>query len=155
MNALEHLEDDARKENIDIIPYHFENERIKGLYCDGVIGISKNIGTSTEKTCILAEEIGHHHTTTGNIIDMSNPSNRKQERRARLWGYDQLIGLQGIINAYVAGCKNRYEMAEYLGVTEEFLQECIDTYCEKYGMGIRLGNYCVTFVPNLMVGKIT
>lgn len=35
--------------------------------------------------CILAEEFGHHYTSFGDIIDLSDPSNRKQEHRARLW----------------------------------------------------------------------
>lgn len=32
------------------------------------------------------------------------------------------------------GCTNRYETAEYLEVTEEFLEECISCYREKYGV---------------------
>lgn len=153
MNAYESLEDEARKDNIDIIPYHFRNDKLKGLYCDGVIGLNKDIDTTTEKACILAEELGHHYTTVGNILDMEDPANRKQERRARLWGYDRLIGLQGLINAYEAGCQNRFEIADYLNVSEKYLQECIDAYSEKYGNGICIKNYSITFVPYLIVGK--
>lgn len=154
MNAYESLEDEARKDSIDIIPYNFRNDKLKGLYCDGVIGLNKDIDTTTEKACILAEELGHHYTTVGNILDLEDPANRKQERRARLWGYDRLIGLHGIINAYEAGCRSSYEIAEYLGVTEEYLQECIGAYREKYGTGARIGEYYVMFEPRVAVGRM-
>ena len=48
----------------------------------------------------------------------------------------KIVGLSGIINAYEAGCRSSYEIAEYLGVTEEYLQECIGAYREKYGTGV-------------------
>ena len=154
MNAYESLEDEARKDSIDIIPYHFRNDKLKGLYCDGVIGLNKDIDTTTEKACVLAEELGHHYTTVGNILDLEDPANRKQERRARLWGYDRLIGLHGIINAYEAGCRSSYEIADYLGVTEEYLQECIGAYREKYGTGARIEEYYVMFEPRVAVGRM-
>ena len=130
-------------------PLKYNNGRIKGKR----IAIRKDIDTTTEKACVLAEELGHHYTTVGNILDLGNPANRKQERRARLWGYDRLIGLQGLINAYEAGCQNRFEIADYLNVSEKYLQECIDAYSEKYGNGICIKNYSITFVPYLIVGK--
>ncbi len=33
---------------------------LKGLYCDGHIRLEKAL-TQSEKTCVLAEELGHHH----------------------------------------------------------------------------------------------
>ena len=44
-----------------------------GLINGDVIGINKKIRSTTERTCILAEELGHHYTTVGNIIDLSDP----------------------------------------------------------------------------------
>lgn len=55
------------------------------------------------KKCVLAEELGHYHTTVGDILDLSTASNQKQEYRARLWTYDKMIGLSGIISAYKTG----------------------------------------------------
>ena len=40
-----------------------------GLISGNRIAIRKNIATTTEKACVLAEELGHHYTTTGNILD--------------------------------------------------------------------------------------
>ncbi len=115
------------------------------------IAIHDRLETTTEKTCVLAEELGHYHTTVGDITDLSDSQNRKQERQARLWGYNKLIGLTGIIQAFRAGCHSRHETAEYLGVTEQFLQECIDCYTEKYGEYTKIDNYIIFFIPNLAV----
>lgn len=105
----------------------------------------------TEKKCTLAEELGHYHTTVGDIIDQSSDSNRKQELRARLWSYNKLIGLHGIISCYKTGCQTAYDMAEHLGVTEEFLQEALQCYRSKYGIYTRFDNYVVYFEPTLSV----
>lgn len=131
-------------------PLKYNNGRIKGKR----IAIRKDIGTTTEKKCVLAEELGHHHTTVGNILDMSDVGNRKQERQARLWGYNKLIGLAGIIKAFEAGCQDRFEVAEYLGVTDEYLCECLEAYRDKYGIGTTVDNYYIMFIPHLAVGKV-
>lgn len=151
MNTYEKLEHKAFMDGIDIIDYDFNSDSIKGLYCDGVIGINKNIKNMTERTCILAEELGHHHTSAGNIIDQTKTENRKQEQRARMWAYNRQIGLSGIIDAYRKGCHNLHEMAECLDVTEEFLQDALEAYRLKYGHYVNVDNYTIYFEPSLMV----
>jgi Zn-dependent peptidase ImmA (M78 family) len=129
------------------LPLQSGDGRIKGKR----IAIRQNIPTLNQKGCVLAEELGHYHTTVGNILDQTNTSNRKQERTARLWAYNKLIGFAGIIRGYQARCQNRHELAEYLDVTEEFLQEAIDCYREKYGMYVNVDNYVIIFDPSLSV----
>ena len=131
-------------------PMNYNNGRIKG----NRIAIRKDIETTTEKACVLAEELGHHYTSVGDIIDMKVAQNRKQERQARFWAYNKLIGLRGIIQAYEAGCQNSYEIAEYLEVTEEYLQDCIECYRDKYGVGVEVDNFYIMFIPYLPVGKM-
>ena len=154
MNNYECLEDEACKDGIEIVNCRFDSLRIKGLYCDKMIGINIDIDSSNEKACVLAEELGHHHTTVGNILDMTDIGNRKQERQARLWGYNKLIGLSGLIKAFEAGCQDRFEVAEYLGVTDEYLCECLDTYRDKYGVGGTMDDYYIMFIPHLAIGKM-
>ena len=154
MNKYEELMIEADNAGISIDEdFHF-NGNLSGLYIDGNIALSDNLKTTTEKACVLAEELGHHYTSVGNIIDMSDVQNRKQERQARLHGYNRMIGLTGLIQAYEAGCTNRYEIAEFLDVTEEYLQECVDCYRDKYGIGTEVDNYYVMFIPNLQILKI-
>ena len=107
-----------------------------------------------EKSCVLAEEIGHYCTTTGNILDQNDTMNRKQEYRARLYGYNLRVGLIGIIKSYEARCRNLHEMAEYLDVPEDYLIEVIDCYRSKYGQYIALDNYMIYFIPQLAVMRI-
>ena len=154
MTELEGLENEARKERVDIISYHFSSNRLKGLYCNNTIALSKKLKSNKERACVLAEELGHYHTTVGDILDQSITENRKQEQRARAWAYNKLVNLQGIINAYEAGCQNLYEASELLDVTEEFLLEALEFYKSKYGISIKIDNYVIYFEPSLGVLKI-
>lgn len=154
VNKLEQLEQEAFEDKVKIHNYYLGEETLKGIYIDGNIAINTSVDTSTEKVCVIAEELGHHHTSVGDIIDMTDTGNRKQERQARLWGYDKLIGLGRLISAYEHGCHDRFELAEYLEVTDEYLHECIECYRDKYGPCVTVGDYYIMFIPNLQVGKI-
>lgn len=123
--------------------------RIKG----NKIAIRKSIKTSTRKACTLAEEIGHFRTSIGDIIDMSDIQKRKQERQARLWAYNDQIGLLGLVSAYEHHCRSAYEIAEYLEVTEDVLLDAVECYRQKYGVYTTVDNYIIYFIPNLMIGK--
>lgn len=133
--------------NVRELPLKERNGLIQGHR----IGIRKDLPTQKEKACVLAEELGHYHTTSGCILDQSDASNRKQEYRARLWGYNHQIGLLGLISAAKAGCHNAYEISEYLDVTEDYLLEALQAYRNKYGTGTMVDNYWITFTPTLQV----
>lgn len=126
-----------------------------GLIKGNRIAIRKDIPTQAEKSCVLAEELGHYFTSAGNILDQTDIVNRKQEYRARLYGYNLQIGLRGIISAHTAGCRNLYEMADYLDITEEYLKEALDCHQSKYGEYVKVDNYMIYFIPSLAVLEIT
>lgn len=145
---LDQLKTEANTKNVEIRTHSFKNSSLKGLYFDGVITINSNaISSTAEMTCIIAEELGHHETSAGNILDQKSIQNRKQELRARQWAYTRLIPLGKIIDVYKARIKGRYEIAEYLGVTEEFLQASIDRYKERYGIFKKVDTYIIIFDP--------
>lgn len=118
-----------------------------GLLKGKRIAIRKDIETQAEKSCVLAEELGHHYTSSGDILDQDNIMKQKQEYRARLYGYNLKIGLTGLISAYEAGCRNLYEVAEFLDATEEYLKDAIDCYHAKYGQYTAVDNYVIYFEP--------
>lgn len=118
-----------------------------GLLKGKRIAIRKDIETQAEKSCVLAEEIGHDRTSSGDILDQDNIMKQKQEYRARLYGYNLKIGLTGLIRAYEAGCRNLYEMADFLDATEEYLKEAIQCYRSKYGVCTAVDNYVIYFEP--------
>ncbi len=130
-------------------PLRANKGRIKG----NRIAIRKDL-TQAEKKCVLAEELGHHYTATGDILDQSTIENRKQEMRGRIVAYNKLVGLRGIIDAYLHNCKNLFETAEYLGVTEEFLNDSLTYYTNKYGVCTQVDNYIIFFQPNIGVMEL-
>ncbi len=141
--SYEKLLNEAQHHEIDTYEKPL-SKRNKGLYADNVIWINKHL-TTEDKTCTLAEELGHYHTSSGDILDQSNISNRKQEKQARNWAYKKLVSLEGIIEAYHAGVQTKYELAEYLNVTEAFLLDALNRYKEEYGISKTLYNYTVFF----------
>ncbi|WP_029516975.1 ImmA/IrrE family metallo-endopeptidase [Paenibacillus polymyxa] len=145
--SYETLSTEAYTQGVDVIEKSLRG-RNKGLYGDGVILLDKRISTLIEKACILAEELGHFHTSSGNILDQKDIRNRKQELRARQWAYQCMIPLDRIVQAHHARISGRYDLAEYLGVTEEFLQAAIDRYTEKYGLSVKADDrHVVLFDP--------
>ena len=152
INTYEALLDEANDIGLTVKekPLKYNNGRIKGSR----IAIRQDITTTAEKSCVLAEELGHYYTTVGDILDQSKPESRKQERQARFWAYNKQIGLIGLVRAFEHGCQNRFEIAEYLEVTEEFLEECIECYRNKYGICKQVDNYLIYFIPQLAVMKL-
>lgn len=122
--------------------------RVKGKR----IAINRNLD-SKQKACALSEELGHYYTTVGNIINLEDTEATKQERTARLWAYDKQVGLSGLIKAYKQGCYDRHTTAEFLNVTEEFLQEALDCYREKYGKEVVVEEYKIHFEPHLYISS--
>ena len=131
-------------------PLKNNNGRVKG----NKIAIRQDINTSAEKACVLAEEMGHYHTSVGRILNQSDAENRKQELRAREWAYDRQVGLIGIVKSFRAGCQTLSEMAEYLEVTEEFLGDALERYRQKYGIYTTIYHYIIYFEPYLAVAEI-
>lgn len=129
-------------------PLQGSNGRIRG----NRIAIRKDMAES-QKACVLAEELGHYHTTVGNILDQTSVENVKQERKARIWAYEKQIGLQGLVDCFESRCRNEYEMAISLGVTEEFLKDAISYYRQKYGVSTEYKHYTIYFEPTLLIHK--
>ena len=98
-----------------------------GLYCDGVAWINQQL-PERRRMCILAEEIGHYETSYGNILDLRDMNNARQELRARKWAYEKIIPLEDILRAAQAGCQRSWEFAEFLDVDEMFMDECLRYY---------------------------
>ena len=146
---LEKIEDSIFNSGIELITYNFKSNNIKAMCSNNIIAISPKITDTREKICILAEELAH---TIINVGDISN--NPKEELKARAIAYNSLIGLNGIVTSYKYGCTNKYDMAEFLEVTESFLEEAINWYKSKYGVSVIHEDYEIRFIPNLSVNEI-
>lgn len=120
---------------------------LKGLYFDDYICVCNSIETTAEKTCVLAEELGHFFTTQGDILDQTSLHNQKQEEKARRWATNALIDPHRLIDAFRHGVRNRWELAQFLEVTEEFIDESLIHMSKLYGNQFAFGEYIVHFEP--------
>lgn len=98
-----------------------------GLYADGCVWINQDM-PSNRKACVLAEEVGHYETSSGNILDQTNTGNRKQELTARKWAYNKVVPEEKISEAISAGYTEVWEIADHLDVDEQFLREALKYY---------------------------
>lgn len=119
---------------------------IKGLYCDGTVALNEDM-THVEKSCVLAEEIGHHCTSSGDILGSDRHHESITGISSTILRIQSKNWLTGLIRAYEAGCRNIFEMAEYLDATEEYLKEALLCYKSKYGICTAVDNYIIYFEP--------
>lgn len=142
-----------KAENLGLKVKEF-NLKTKDGYCKGDrIIINNNLLTNVEKKCILAEEIAHYELTVGDITEQKIIENRKQEIKARRHSYKFLVEPIDLIYAFRSGVKNRYELAEFLDVTEEILESIISEFRKIYGTGVQMYDYYLQLEPFLGVCK--
>lgn len=118
-----------------------------------VILINKNIKSIIEKRMIMAEEIGHYFTTYGDISNQENTYSRKLEKIARRWAYERLVSVDLLVEAFEKGITDKFELADFLNVSERFLDYAVGYYKHKHGDYCTAGNYKVYFDP-LRVTKL-
>lgn len=145
---------EAEEEGLEVYEHKFNTARLKGLCVGNVITLNSSIETDAERFCILAEEIGHYYTTVGNILNQNDSINRKREKLARGWAYEKIMPLSKLIEACETGVRNRHELAEFLGVTEDFIEEALKYYKDKYGLYTECGKYAVYFEPLNVLRKL-
>lgn len=146
MNQIKELIALIEEEKIDLVRMPLNGD-IKGLYGDNMIAISTEVSSEKEYACILAEELGHYYTSSGNILDQSNVKNRKQELRARVWAHQYVIKVEDLLLAYKFGCRHLHEIAEFLNITEDFLIDASQTFSRKYGDCKITSNCIIHFNP--------
>jgi Zn-dependent peptidase ImmA (M78 family) len=148
----------AFKQQIDIEYVSFPSN-ILGLYykengLPSAIGINKSILSNTKLlTCVLAEELGHHFTTIGDTTaEYYSYSDRlmvnKKETLALKWATEFLLPLNEIISIMKNLPSSLYEMADHLGVTEEFLLKRLE-FLSRYHKYLQLDDQRAVVLTNL------
>lgn len=150
MTKYEELLIEAEKEGVEVIEVDLSTKKKCGKYLsnddENIIIINSNM-TNIEKHEVLAEELGHHHTTHGNITNLDDIRNKKLELIARRDGFKILVEPIDIVNAMRHGCSNIYELAEYVHVSTDTFYEIIEDFKKQYGLGIPVGNYYIQLEP--------
>ena len=150
----EKLLDEAVENGLTVIEkYPFLSPRIRGLCCDDTIAISAQVETEAERKVVLCEDLTHALHSYGNILD-----DPQMERRTRERIFDRLIGLDGLLAAFLAGCREPWEFAEHFDVPESFLLEAVDCYRARYGTftthSTEAGEFAISFEPTLRVRRL-
>ncbi|MCR4436201.1 MAG: ImmA/IrrE family metallo-endopeptidase [Clostridiales bacterium] len=154
LTTLEKLLEECNRSGINIeqqpLPHNINAIYYEDEGTEPVITINELLKTQAEQACVLAEEIGHYHTSCGNLLTdphIDKTIISKQEHIAKKWAVQRLVSLKNIIKAYEAGARNFYEMAQYLDVTEEFLREAFKKHNAMYGKYKKRGKYIIYFDP--------
>ena len=124
-----------------------ERTGAEGLYYDDCIYIEKNL-PSCMKKIVLAEEIAHYETSVGNILDLQDIRNNKQEYEARRLAYERLVTLDNLVKCYKQGLTESWQIAEYLELDTKFVEEAIENHKVKHGLHFTHGDYFFRFTGN-------
>lgn len=143
---MQELYNYIEEEDIELIEDDIPG-RVKGLYFDNIIVLHKGIKTNAERHCILAEELGHYFTSSGINLDQSSIETIKQENSAHRWATNELIDPFRLIDAFKAGVRNRWELAQFLNVTELFIENSLLHLKKLYGDTFAIDEYVVYFDP--------
>ena len=151
MTEYEKLLDEVHQLGIKVLEVDVSTNKEYGLYLGNIIIINSNM-TDAQKYCVLAEELGHHITTYGDITDLTKSENRKEEFKARKVACEKLITPECIIKAILSGANSLYDLSEMLDVTESFMIDTIKYYKSKYGVYYTGKSHLLIFSPLHVVG---
>lgn len=101
----------------------------KGVCCDGFIAMDYDM-TDAEETVCFGHELGH--CMTGAFYSLTEPAlNRKRlERKAEKWAIKKLVPVEELKRALKV-CPYYCDLAEYFGVTEDFIRKACNYYAES------------------------
>lgn len=91
-----------------------------------IIALNSNLD-SCEKNCVLCEELGHFYKCATYNINCEDVSYiRKMEHKAKKYAINRLVPLDRLKKLSIN--HNRYEIAQILDVTDEFLEMAVHYY---------------------------
>ncbi|EKI7427818.1 toxin [Enterococcus faecalis] len=125
----------------------YEVTKDTAYFYKGTIFIEKNLST-IEKKERLYEEYGHYKTSVGNILSQNIFDNRKQEKKAHIYGTTQAISLDDLVEAWKVGCRYYWECAEFLGFTTQYVIEAVQHIKESYGLHFTYKNFEFKFITD-------
>ncbi len=124
----------AEKKHIDIIPFDLPEtgslaiDMEDGTYC---IGMDHQV---LETEALQREHLYHEmgHCVTGSFYNRyaAVEYRQKHENRADKWAIRRLISKDDLDDAVASGLTELWDLAEYFGVSEEFVKKavCLYTY---------------------------
>ena len=93
-----------------------------------VIGIDRSDMNDAEEKTQLAHEIGHCETGSFYSRYVKVDSRQRHENRADKWAVRRLISEDDLDNAVAEGHTELWDLADYFGVTEDFIKKAVCLY---------------------------
>ncbi len=129
------LYDFAVQNNIDVFPFALNGCESLSLLEDGECFVAIDpykIASNADEKVKLAHELGH--CEMGAFYNVFSPFDirSKHERTANKWAIKKLIPEDELKEA-CKFCSNCWELSEYFGVTEDFMQRTLKYYKEYKG----------------------
>lgn len=130
MTRYEKLIIEVNKNGVEVEEIDFGTIKKCGKCVDNTILINNKL-TELEKFEVLLEEYGHYKTTFGNITNLDDVRNLKQEIKARDDSIQEICNLDNITDCIYKGAKDRWEIAEMLCVSDELFSYAIKYHARK------------------------
>ena len=157
MQLREELSDKYSKVALEI-DYDMPN-KVGGYYTrdeidpDGLITITGKVNHYIQNG-IIAEELGHHETSYGNILGAYTKStckhveDLKQELKARRLGLKLAVPLEKLIKCYKQGIwGDLYEMCLTMQIDRSYFHAAIEDYKKQFGNYVNYEGYHIQFEP--------
>ena len=132
MESLVSLLEYTQKRNIEVDWFSMRRaESLSMPLSDGSYAIAidpKRVQSSADTVCKLSHEIGHCVTGAFYNRYSSFDLREKHECTADKWAIKKLIPKDELKEAVQSGRKTSWELAEYFGVTEEFMKKAVCYY---------------------------
>lgn len=132
MTQLKDLYEVANRDGIEVLKFDCPNCGSISLMTDDrkcYIGIDNSAFESNAEVVVrLAHELGHCERGAFYNIHSSYDIRGKHEYRADKWAIQQVIPYDELIDVCKNGCTERWQLADYFGVTEDFVTRAFEIY---------------------------
>ncbi len=119
----------AERSGITVDRFNLPQNRSVSVKCESgmYVALDNNMTCAEEKVC-LAHELGHCETYSFYNIYSPLDIRGKHENRANCWAIKKLIPKYQFEKAIKSGYDNVYSLAEYFGVTTDFMIKAVEYY---------------------------
>lgn len=133
--TLSALYDLARQEDVDVDCFAMDKtEAMSCLFKDGSCSVAIDpfrLTSEADEKVKLGHELGH--CLTGAFYNRYSDFDLRQrhEIRADRWAIKKLIPKDELVKAYCQGCIEAWQLADYFGVTEDFVYKALEAYMSE------------------------
>ncbi|MBL1228726.1 ImmA/IrrE family metallo-endopeptidase [Enterococcus sp. BWB1-3] len=132
-------------DEVPIVETSLTGYNLYGFYYNNIIYIEETLSL-VDKYETLLEEYGHYRTSSGVILDLKERANRQQESLAFSHSLGTRVTIEDFLECYEKGMKYYWEVAEYLGLSSEFLYNLVQEVKRRHGLIIEYKNYVIKFI---------